>query len=123
MTSVRAIADDLSGALDAGAAFVGMCGPLAVGWRSDFKPQVESYIIDNETRSETNTAIALERTQRCLAEIADADYAFKKIELLNARAHYRRAVRMHPIESICQRGCCPGISEATSHNRKRSAIC
>ena len=82
MTSVRAIADDLTGALDAGAAFVGMCGPLAVGWRSDFRPQAESYIIDNETRSEADTTIATQRTQRYLAAIAGADYPFKKIDSL-----------------------------------------
>jgi uncharacterized protein YgbK (DUF1537 family) len=82
MTSVRVIADDLAGALDSGAGFVGMCGPLAVGWRSDFKPQADSYIIDSETRSEVDTTIALERSQRHLGEIAGADYPFKKIDSL-----------------------------------------
>jgi uncharacterized protein YgbK (DUF1537 family) len=82
MTSVRAVADDLSGALDTGAAFVGLCGPLPVSWRSESRPQGESYIIDNETRSEADAVVAQERTRRCLAEIAKADCSFKKIDSL-----------------------------------------
>jgi uncharacterized protein YgbK (DUF1537 family) len=82
MTSVRALADDLSGALDAGAAFVGMCGPLSVGWRDDFAPQSDSYVIDNETRHEADPAIVAERTRRHLQSLAGANHAFKKIDSL-----------------------------------------
>lgn len=82
MTSVRALADDLSGALDAGAAFVGMCGPLSVGWRDDFAPQSDSYVIDNETRHEDDPAIVTERTRRHLQSLAGASHAFKKIDSL-----------------------------------------
>ena len=82
MTSVRVLADDLSGALDAGAAFVGLCGPLAVGWRDDFVPQDDSYVIDNETRRETDPAIVAARTRRHLQSLVGANHSFKKIDSL-----------------------------------------
>jgi D-threonate/D-erythronate kinase len=82
VTSVRALADDLSGALDAGAAFVGMCGPLSVGWRDDFAPQSDSYVIDNETRHEDDLAIVADRTRRHLQSLVGANHAFKKIDSL-----------------------------------------
>ena len=33
MTSIRLLADDLTGALDTAAEFVGLCGPFDVTWR------------------------------------------------------------------------------------------
>lgn len=82
MTIVRALADDLTGAVDAGAAFVGMCGPMAVAWRNAAALPTGSLVFDNEARSEADADRAARRTQRDLSVIDDADIAFKKIDSL-----------------------------------------
>ena len=82
MTIVRALADDLTGAFDAGAAFVGMCGPIAVSWRNEEAPQTGSLVFDNEARSEADAGLAARRTQHDLSLIDDSDIAFKKINSL-----------------------------------------
>jgi uncharacterized protein YgbK (DUF1537 family) len=82
MSGVRALADDLTGAFDAGAAFVGMCGPLPICWRDYTLPKTASFILDNETRNEGNVSVAVSRTQAQLALLDWADIAFKKIDSL-----------------------------------------
>jgi uncharacterized protein YgbK (DUF1537 family) len=82
MTIVRALADDLTGAIDAGAAFVGMCGPIAVSWRSADAPLTGSLVLDNEARSEADADRAARKTLRDLSVIDRADIAFKKIDSL-----------------------------------------
>jgi uncharacterized protein YgbK (DUF1537 family) len=82
MSGVRALADDLTGAFDAGAAFVGMCGPMPVCWRDDALPDTASFILDNETRGEAHASVAAARTQGQLALLEQADLVFKKIDSL-----------------------------------------
>ena len=51
MTSIRLLADDLSGALDTAAEFVGMCGPFDFTWPEAISPNApQSLAIDSGTR-------------------------------------------------------------------------
>src|SRR5437667_414286 len=44
MTSLRLLADDLSGALDTAAEFVGLCGAFDVSWAGALPPQIPSSL-------------------------------------------------------------------------------
>ena len=51
MTLLRLLADDLTGALDTAAEFVGLCGPLDVSWTDTLPSSLSgSLIIDSGTR-------------------------------------------------------------------------
>lgn len=77
--TLRLLADDLTGALDAGACFVGRCGPLTVTW--DETRAGGDLVIDSETRDAPPDAAA-ERVMTLLAQLAGATMLFKKIDSL-----------------------------------------
>ena len=79
--ALRVLADDLTGALDAGACFAANRGPLPVHWRPDRLPDADDLIIDTETRH-LPKADALARLDRYLPSLAAADLAFKKVDSL-----------------------------------------
>lgn len=79
--AVRILADDLTGALDAGACFAGAGRPLPVRWRADAAMTADDLVLDVETR-DLPEADALDRLHRHLPDLAAADIAFKKIDSL-----------------------------------------
>ena len=86
MTTLRLIADDLTGALDTAAQFTGRIGPLPVLLdRSTAAPET-SYALNLSCRDgDRNTAVASTRDSlRCYS---GADLAFKKIDSL-LRGHW-----------------------------------
>ena len=86
MTTLRLIADDLTGALDTAAQFTGRIGPLPVLLdRSTAAPET-SYALNLSCRDgDKNTAVASTRDSlRCYS---GADLAFKKIDSL-LRGHW-----------------------------------
>jgi len=82
MTVIRALADDLTGAFDAGASFVSLSGPIPIAWSKEHLPLQGSYILDNETRQLEDASLAKEKTLSDLKLIKNADIAFKKIDSL-----------------------------------------
>lgn len=82
MTSVRLLADDLTGALDTAAEFVGLCGPFNVTWPEASAPQVPgSLAIDSGTR-ERSKAESIEIVGRLAPQLYDATIAYKKVDSL-----------------------------------------
>ncbi len=80
--SLRLLADDLTGALDTAAEFVGLCGPVEVRWAAglpDVAPQ--SLAIDSGTR-ECAPAKAVEIVQQLAPLLRGAMIAFKKMDSL-----------------------------------------
>jgi uncharacterized protein YgbK (DUF1537 family) len=82
MSSLRLLADDLTGALDTSAELVGLFAPLEVCWSaSSIAPGQESFAIDSGTRelsSEQAFAVVSELAPR----LAEAAVAYKKIDSL-----------------------------------------
>ncbi|KAB2846326.1 MAG: four-carbon acid sugar kinase family protein, partial [Hyphomicrobiaceae bacterium] len=78
--TVRILADDLTGALDAGACFASVERPLPVRWRGGFHHDVDE-VLDIDTRT-TSERAAVERLSRCLPSLAAAEIGFKKIDSL-----------------------------------------
>ena len=80
--SLRLLADDLTGALDTAAAFVGLCGPVEVRW-ADSLPAIapQSLAIDSGTR-ECAPAKAVEIVERLAPLLKDAGIAYKKVDSL-----------------------------------------
>ena len=82
MSSLRLLADDLTGALDTSAELVGRFGPLEVCWSaSSIAPEQQSFAIDSGTReltSEQAFAVVSELAPR----LAGATVAYKKIDSL-----------------------------------------
>src|ERR1700744_2905694 len=80
MSSLRLLADDLTGALDTSAELVGKFGPLEVCWpSSQVAPNQASFSIDSGTRelpSEQAFAIVRELAPR----LVEASIAYKKID-------------------------------------------
>ncbi len=81
MTRVRILADDLTGAMDAGACFASSTRALPVYWRSNPSSSEESFVISTESRDVAQRA-ALTRLRAQVAALANADIAFKKIDSL-----------------------------------------
>ncbi|WP_027571744.1 four-carbon acid sugar kinase family protein [Bradyrhizobium sp. WSM1743] len=82
MTSVRLLADDLTGALDTAAEFVGLCGPFDVTWPeapATFGPG--SLAIDSGTR-ERSKAESVEIVGRLAPRLQGATIAYKKVDSL-----------------------------------------
>jgi D-threonate/D-erythronate kinase len=86
MTTLRLIADDLTGALDSAAQFTGRIGPLPVLLDPTVGAPQGSYVLDLSCRDgDEKTAVALTRDSlRCYL---GADLAFKKIDSL-LRGHW-----------------------------------
>jgi uncharacterized protein YgbK (DUF1537 family) len=86
MTTLRLIADDLTGALDTAAQFTGAIGPLPVLLDQKTAPPEGSYALDLSCRDgDENTALAC--TRDSLRFYSGADLAFKKIDSL-LRGHW-----------------------------------
>ena len=82
MSSLKLLADDLTGALDTSAELVGLFGPLSVVWAVDAIPVAEDrFAIDSGTR-ECPAAEAFEAVQALAPRLAGADMAYKKIDSL-----------------------------------------
>jgi uncharacterized protein YgbK (DUF1537 family) len=79
MTTLRLLADDLTGALDSAARFVPLVGPVPVSWRTGELPPTAA--IDAGTR-ELDAAAASAVMARLAPELRGADIAFKKIDSL-----------------------------------------
>jgi D-threonate/D-erythronate kinase len=82
MQQLRLLADDLTGALDTSAEFVGALGPLDVAWRADaITGRHGSFAIDSGTRE-----LGAERAFAIARELAPllrgAGIAYKKIDSL-----------------------------------------
>jgi uncharacterized protein YgbK (DUF1537 family) len=82
MQQLRLLADDLTGALDTSAEFVGALGPLDVAWRADaITGRHGSFAIDSGTRElEAEQAFAIARELAPLLQ--GAGIAYKKIDSL-----------------------------------------
>ncbi|HET6519309.1 MAG TPA: four-carbon acid sugar kinase family protein [Geminicoccaceae bacterium] len=83
MTVLRLIADDLTGALDAGAPFVARTGPLPVRWTAPVPPPRPgaSLVLDGGSR-ELAAGAAAEAAARLAPILTGAGLAFKKIDSL-----------------------------------------
>jgi uncharacterized protein YgbK (DUF1537 family) len=82
MTNVRLLADDLTGALDTAAEFVGLCGPFNVTWPEASAPQdAGSLAIDSGTR-ERSKAESTEIVGRLAPLLREATIAYKKVDSL-----------------------------------------
>jgi uncharacterized protein YgbK (DUF1537 family) len=81
MPSLRLIADDLTGALDGAAEFVGLCGPIPVIWDGVHADAPSSLAIDTGTR-ERPAANAIAHVAKVAPFLKGADIAFKKVDSL-----------------------------------------
>jgi len=82
MTSVRLLADDLTGALDTAAEFVGLCGPFDVTWPEALSTSsAPSLAIDSGTR-ELAVAESAEIVGRLAPLLHDGTIAYKKVDSL-----------------------------------------
>jgi len=80
MASLKLLADDLTGALDTAAEFVGLFGPLPVVWPAiSLAPDVPSFVIDSGTR-ELGADEAFAFVSEIAPRLAGADIAYKKID-------------------------------------------
>jgi len=82
MTRVRMLADDLTGALDTAAEFVGLCGPFDVIWSAPPAASGSaSLAIDSGTR-ERSKAESMEIVGRLAPMLRDGTIAYKKVDSL-----------------------------------------
>jgi uncharacterized protein YgbK (DUF1537 family) len=82
MISLKLLADDLTGALDTSAEFVGVCGPFDVVWSVDsLAPGNPSFAIDSGTR-ECDAQQAATVVRGIAPWLGGADIAYKKIDSL-----------------------------------------
>jgi len=96
VTTVRVLADDLTGALDAAAPFSHLTGPIPVRWSGDPGAVSGSLAFDSETR-QSAVVLAAATVQRLAAMLPKSDIAYKKIDSL---------LRGHPADEIvaCLKG-------------------
>jgi D-threonate/D-erythronate kinase len=82
MPSLKLLADDLTGALDTSAEFVGLFGPLDVFWsQASIPPDQDRFAIDSGTR-ERSPDEAFDIAAKLAPLLAGADVAYKKIDSL-----------------------------------------
>lgn len=82
MPSLKLLADDLTGALDTSAEFVGACGPLDVVWSAEsLSADKPSFAIDSGTR-ECGADEAAAIVRGFAPRLDEADIAYKKIDSL-----------------------------------------
>lgn len=82
MTLLRLLADDLTGALDTAAEFVGLCGPLDVSWTETLPSSLTgSLVIDSGTRERDRSQV-LPIMERLVPVLDGASIAFKKVDSL-----------------------------------------
>jgi D-threonate/D-erythronate kinase len=83
MPSLKLLADDLTGALDTAAEFVGLFGPLDVLWSAaSIPPDQDRFSIDSGTRERT-PGEAFDIVRQLAPLLAGADVAYKKIDSLS----------------------------------------
>jgi uncharacterized protein YgbK (DUF1537 family) len=83
MPSLKLLADDLTGALDTTAEFVGLFGPLDVYWSAaSIPPDQDLFSIDSGTR-EWAPDEAFDIVRQLAPLLAGADVAYKKIDSLS----------------------------------------
>jgi uncharacterized protein YgbK (DUF1537 family) len=96
MTSLRLLADDLTGALDSAAEFVALTGPVQAFWHGAIPPELPpNAALDSGTRErDANNAAAI--VHRLAPHIASGGIAFKKIDsLLRGHTIAELAACMH----------------------------
>jgi uncharacterized protein YgbK (DUF1537 family) len=82
MTSLRLLADDLTGALDSAAEFVGLTGPIPAFWHAAIPGALPANAaLDSSTR-EQDAAAAAAIVCQMAPHLTAADIAFKKIDSL-----------------------------------------
>jgi uncharacterized protein YgbK (DUF1537 family) len=82
MTSLRLLADDLTGALDTAAEFVGVCGPFDVTWADVLPSKLPSCVaVDTGTR-ERDRAESVAIVNRLAPLLRDGSIAYKKVDSL-----------------------------------------
>jgi D-threonate/D-erythronate kinase len=82
MCTLKLLADDLTGALDTSAEFVGICGPLDVIWSVDsLALGASNFAIDSGTR-ECNADTAAAVVRPLAPRLGSVDIAYKKIDSL-----------------------------------------
>lgn len=82
MALLRLLADDLTGALDTAAEFVGLCGPLDVSWIDTLPATLSgNLVLDSGTR-ELSRAQVLPIIEQLVPALYDATIAFKKVDSL-----------------------------------------
>lgn len=83
MPSLKLLADDLTGALDTAAEFVGLVGPVDVFWSAaSIPPNQHSFSIDSGTRERAPDE-AFDIVRQLAPRLAAADVAYKKIDSLS----------------------------------------
>ena len=82
MPSLRLLADDLTGALDTAAEFVGLCGPFDVTWQDALPSELPSCIaVDTGTR-ERNRAESVAIVGKLAPLLREGGIAYKKVDSL-----------------------------------------
>jgi uncharacterized protein YgbK (DUF1537 family) len=82
MPSLRLLADDLTGALDTAAEFVGLCGPFDVTWPDALPSKLPSCIaVDTGTR-ERDSAESVAIVDKLASTLREGSIAYKKVDSL-----------------------------------------
>jgi uncharacterized protein YgbK (DUF1537 family) len=82
MKSLRLLADDLTGALDTAAEFVGLCGAFDVSWAGALPPQIpSSFAVDTGTR-ELDKVRGVAIVEALVPLLRDGTIAYKKVDSL-----------------------------------------
>lgn len=105
MTSVRLIADDLTGALDSAAAFASVIGPIPVGWDTPrLLAPAGSYALSTGTREQTEAkAIAAAERAAPVLRAGPDGFAFLKVDSLlrgHAGAELAATLRTVPFDQV-----------------------
>jgi len=105
MPSLRLLADDLTGALDTAAEFVGLCGPFDVTWPDALPSKLPSCIaVDTGTRERDN-AESIAIVDKLVSTLREGSIAYKKVDSL-----LRGAWAAELGASACKRGFGPPAS-------------
>ena len=82
MPSLRLLADDLTGALDTAAEFVGLCGPFDVTWPDALSSKLPSCIaVDTGTR-ECDSAESVAIVDKLASTLREGSIGYKKVDSL-----------------------------------------
>ena len=82
MTSLRLLADDLTGALDTAAEFAGLVGPVPVFWNGAVPDELPANAALDSITRELDTEEAAAIVAELTPHLADATIAFKKVDSL-----------------------------------------
>jgi uncharacterized protein YgbK (DUF1537 family) len=82
MPSLRLLADDLTGALDTAAEFIGLCGPFDVTWANALPSRLPPCVaVDTGTRERDSTeSVAI--VEKLAPLLRDGSIAYKKVDSL-----------------------------------------